>query len=262
MKIKHIKLLKRTIVSLSIVGLLSACSLTTSSYNQSSNEDLFAKALQSPSRSAVDKAKDEGRKPQQVMQFFGIEKGMTVLEIVSTGGYYTEVISKRVGTKGRVIAHNNKFILEIFDGRFAKEFAQHTADNRLPNVEHYIKEFGQFDILEQVDVATIVLNYHDLYSNLAKEKRMKLLSQIKMALKPGGIIGIIDMESDSGAHQPKLHRIYHQRVLDELAEAGFMFEAKADFLKNNDDDHSKVVFDPAIRGKADRFVLKFKKPTV
>ncbi len=257
MKFTQIQLFKKTVVSLSVGVLLSACSLTT---NQSNNENLFAKALQSPLRSAVDKAKDPGRKPQQVMQFFGIEKDMTVLEILSSGGYYTEVISKRVGKKGRVIAHNNKFILKAFDGKFAKDFELHTTNNRLPNVAHYIKEFGQFDLHEQADVATIVLNYHDMYSNLGKEKRMKVISQIKMALKPGGIIGIIDMESKNGPHQPKLHRIYHQRVLDELAEAGFIFEAKADFLENVDDDHSKVVFDPAIRGKTDRFVLKFRKP--
>jgi len=262
MEIIQIKNVKRTIVSLSIVGFLSACSLTTSPNNQSNSEDLFAKKLQSAERSATDRAKDENRKPQQVMQFFGVEKGMTVLELLSSGGYYTEVISKRVGNKGRVIAHNNKFILQVFDGRFAKDFEQHTANNRLPNVEHYIKEFGQFDIHEQVDVATIVLNYHDMYSNLDKERRMTLLSQIKRALKPGGVVGIIDMESTSGTHQPKLHRIYHQRVLDELAEAGFLFEAKADFLKNANDDHSKVVFDPTIRGKADRFVLRFSKPRV
>ncbi|NQZ82192.1 MAG: class I SAM-dependent methyltransferase [Colwellia sp.] len=275
---KQLKSLNKILLSFSIAGLLSACNLAShpsnnsvsSSVNssgsnatsQNMDEISFANSLQSPQRSATDKARDEGRKPQQVMQFFGIEKGMTVLEIVSTGGYYTEVLSHRVGTKGKVIAHNNKFILEVFDGRFSKEFEQRTADNRLANVEHYIKEFGQFDLNAQADVVTIVLNYHDLYSNIAKDKRMNLLSQIKRALKPGGIIGIIDMEANSGAHQSKLHRVYHQHVLDELIEAGFIFDAQADFLKNSDDDHSKVVFDPSIRGKTDRFVFRFRKPMV
>ena len=31
-------------------------------------------------------------------------------------------------------------------------------------------------------------------------------------------------------------------------------------LRNMDDDYSKVVFDPAVRGKTDRFILKFEKP--
>ncbi len=268
------KSLNKILLSFSIAGLLSACNLaqhssnsplnmsTSSATSQNMDEILFAQTLLSSQRSATDKTRDEGRKPQQVMQFFGIEKGMTVLELLSSGGYYTEVLSHRVGEKGKVIAHNNKFILEVFDGRFGEEFMQRTADNRLPNVEHYIKEFGQFNIFHQVDVATIVLNYHDFYSNLDKEKRMKLLSQIRTALKPGGVVGIIDMQARNGVHQPKLHRVYHQRVLDELVEAGFVFDAKANFLKNADDDHSKVVFDPSIRGKVDRFVLRFKKPMV
>lgn len=266
MKNKQIKSLNKILLSFSIAGLLSACTLashpSSSSKSNKMDENLFANALQSSERSTLDKAKDEGRKPQQVMQFFGIEKGMTVLEVLSSGGYYTEVLSHRVGKQGRVIAHNNQFILEAFEGRFGKEFQQRTDNNRLANVEHYIKEFGQFNLNQQVDVVTIVLNYHDMYSNLDKAKRMKLLSQIKTALKPGGVIGIIDMEANMGAHQAKLHRVYHQRVLDELAEAGFVFDAKADFLKNADDDHTKMVFDPSVRGKTDRFVLRFKKPLV
>jgi len=127
-------------------------------------------------------------------------------------------------------------------------------------VNHYVKEFGDFDLNQQVDVVTVVLNYHDLYSNAPKAMRLKILSQLKAALKPGGVLGIIDMEAGKGMHQPKLHRIYHQRVRDELAEAGFTLDAEANFLKNPNDDYSKMVFDPSVRGKTDRFVFRFKKP--
>ena len=78
--------------------------------------------MQSAQRSEADKNRDASRKPQKVMQFFGVEQGMTVLEIISSGGYYTEVLSHRVGESGKVYAHNNKFMLEVFEGRFGKEF--------------------------------------------------------------------------------------------------------------------------------------------
>jgi predicted methyltransferase len=223
------------------------------------NEAKFSKALQSEHRAEKDKKRDAGRKPQEVMKFFGIEPGMTVLEILSSGGYYTEVLSHRVGEKGKVIAQNNKFILEVMDGRFGKEFSKRTAGNRLANVEHYKKEFGEFDLNNEVDVVTVVLNYHDMYSVMPKETRIKILNQLKRSLKPGGILGLIDMESGAGEHNPKLHRIHHQRVRDELTEAGFSLDAEASFLKNNQDDYSKMVFDPSVRGKTDRFVFKFKK---
>jgi predicted methyltransferase len=46
----------------------------------------------------------------------------------------------------------------------------------------------------------------------------------------------------------------------EVEAAGFQFEAEIDDLKNPEDDHSRTVFDPLIRGKTDQFVFKFRKP--
>jgi len=247
--------IKNSLIALSLVSLISACSST-----QMPNNKDFLSAMQSSERSAEDKARDEGRKPEKVMDFFDIQPGMSVLEVLSSGGYYTEILSHRVGESGKVFAQNNRFILDVFDGRFAKEFELRTQNKKLPNVSHYITEFGEFDLKEQVDAVTIVLNYHDMYSNFDEEKRFKVLDQIKTALKPGGTLGIIDMEAVEGVHNPKLHRIHHQIVKDELAQAGFILEAEASFLNNSQDDYSKVVFDPSVRGKTDRFVFKFIKP--
>ncbi len=247
-------LINRTLIALTLAGTLAACQSTM----DASSTDTFAQNLINSDRPASDKERDVGRKPAEVVDFFGIQDGMTVLEILSSGGYYTEILSQRVGSKGKVIAQNNRFILDIFDGRFAKELDGRLANKRLNNVEHYVKEFGEFDIENQVDVVTIVLNYHDMYSNFPKAKRMKVLQQIKKSLKPGGTVGVIDMESNNG-NQKDLHRISQDLVINDFADAGFKLEAKADFLKNPADDYSKVVFDKAVRGKTDRFVFKFVK---
>jgi predicted methyltransferase len=247
--------IKKRLIALSLVSLISACGNT-----QTSNNNDFPLSIQNIERSERDKARDAGRKPEKVMDFFDIQSGMSVLEVLSSGGYYTELLSNRVGKQGIVYAHNNRFILDVFDGRFAKEFERRTQEDRLENVNHYIKEFGDFDLKEQIDAVTIVLNYHDMYSNFDTQKRRKVLSQIKTALKPGGTLGIIDMEAGKGEHNPKLHRIHHQIVRDELAQAGFILEAEARFLKNSTDDYSKDVFDPSVRGKTDRFVFKYIKP--
>ena len=228
--------------------------------SHTSDKDAFRQLLQSEQRAQADRDRDEGRKPEKVMQFFGIEPGMTVLELLASGGYYTEVISHRVGDTGKVIAQNNQFILAVRDGRFAKEFDNRIANQRLPNVSHYKKEFGEFDLNNEVDVVTLVLNYHDLYSSASKDKRMEILAQLKKALKPGGILGVIDMESNTDEHNPKLHRVNQRYVKKELLEAGFELDGEAAFLRNPNDDYSKMVFDPAVRGKTDRFVLRFIKP--
>jgi predicted methyltransferase len=249
--------IKQAILSLGILTVLTS----SVAFSHDATETKFVKALQSEQRAQTDRDRDAGRQPEKVMHFFGIQSGMTVLEVLSSGGYYTEVLSHRVGSTGKVIAQNNQFILTVFDGRFAKEFDHRVAKQRLPNVSHYKKEFGDFDLDNEVDVVTVVLNYHDLYSSASKEKRMKILAQLKKALKPGGILGLIDMESNTKEHNPKLHRVNQNYVKQELAEAGFELDGEAAFLRNPNDDYSKVVFDPAVRGQTDRFVLRFKKPS-
>ena len=42
--------------------------------------------------------------------------------------------------------------------------------------------------------------------------------------------------------------------------AGFEFVAESFVLDNPNDDGTKGVFDPSIRGKTDQFILKFRKP--
>lgn len=244
----------KTLVALAFTGTLVACQST----NDQAAVDDFRQQLQTSDRPDADKKRDVGRKPAEVMSFFGVEPGMTVMEVLSSGGYYTEILSQRVKGEGKVIAQNNRFILDVFDGRFSKEFNQRLENQRLSNVEHYVKEFGEFDISNQVDVVTIVLNYHDMYSNFSKEKRMKVLSQIKQALKKDGVVGVIDMESSNG-NQKDLHRISKDLVIADFKEAGFKLDAEADFLRNPSDDYSKIVFDPSVRGKTDRFVMKFSK---
>ena len=42
--------------------------------------------------------------------------------------------------------------------------------------------------------------------------------------------------------------------------AGFKFESESKLLANASDDHTKGVFDPALRGHTDQFIYKFRKP--
>ena len=251
-------MMKKTIItSLVTLGLASLLSVSFVQAKSMADKQ-FMSAMQSSERAEADKARDENRKPDKVMEFFGVKPGMSVLEILASGGYYTEVLSHRVGDTGKVYAQNNKFILEVLNGRFAKEFDARTANNRLNNVIHYKSEFNEIGLKKQIDVVTIVLNYHDFYSNIAKEKRISILKELKATLKPGGVLGLIDMESGTEVHNKDLHRIHHQKVRDEFKEAGFVLDAEADFLRNANDDYSKMVFDSSVRGKTDRFVFRFK----
>ena len=158
-------LVNRTLIALALVGTLAACQSTT----ESSNIETFSQQLVSSDRPDTDKGRDEGRKPAQVMEFFGVKKGMTVLEVLSSGGYYTEILSQRVGDHGKVIAQNNRFILDVFDGRFSKEFDKRFDNNRLNNVDHYIEIY--------LDYLKIVLSKYNCISLLIQKSFHTMLAR-------------------------------------------------------------------------------------
>jgi predicted methyltransferase len=82
-------------------------------------------------------------------------------------------------------------------------------------------------------------------------------------MKPGAVLGIVDHAAARGAPQETgntLHRIDPQLARSEIEKAGFVFEEAADMLHNANDDHSLNMADPAIRGRTDRFVMRFRKP--
>jgi predicted methyltransferase len=58
----------------------------------------------------------------------------------------------------------------------------------------------------------------------------------------------------------KLHRIDPARVRRDFEAAGFEYDGATDVLRHPDDDHTRVVFDEAIRGRTDQFVYRFRKP--
>jgi len=83
------------------------------------------------------------------------------------------------------------------------------------------------------------------------------------SLKPGGLFVIVDHAAAAGAGTTvahDLHRIEIAAVKAEVEAAGFKLEAESPLLRDASDPHTASVFDPAIRGKTDQFILKFRKP--
>ena len=69
--------------------------------------DRIAAALAHPDRAEEDAVRDEARKPIQVVEFIGVETGMTILDVASSTGWYAEVLAAAVGPEGTVIAQNS-----------------------------------------------------------------------------------------------------------------------------------------------------------
>jgi predicted methyltransferase len=218
-------------------------------------------ALMDESRSTEDKARDGGRKPAEVMAFLGVEPGMTVIDVIAASGYYTEVLSRTVGPRGKVYAQNPAAVLKFSDGANDKALATRLADNRLPNVIRWDRETTDLGIApNSIDFAMTALNFHDVYNGSGKDAAVSFAKLVFDVLKPGAVFGVIDHEGAAAADNQSLHRMQGGLALEALLEAGFSIESTSNTLRNPEDDLSKMVFDPSIRGKTDRFLIKARKP--
>ncbi|MGH0030721.1 MAG: class I SAM-dependent methyltransferase [Myxococcota bacterium] len=221
----------------------------------------LAEALASEDRPAEDRARDADRKPVEIVAFLGVQPGDTVIDLMAAGGYYTEVLSIAVGETGTVHAQNPQQMLRIRDGAIGEALTQRLADDRLPNVVRQDLSIGALRVDPgTVDAALTALNFHDVYNRRGKDAAIAYLRNVYHFLEPGGVLVLIDHAGNPDADNAKLHRIDEALVKEAIEASPFTLDATSDVLRNPDDDHTKNVFDPEIRGKTDRFVLRLKKP--
>lgn len=228
------------------------------------NTDIAA-ALASPERIESDRPSDPLRRPDLVLEFFELEPGMTVLDLFSGAGYYTEIVSRVVGPDGKVVAHNNDAYLAYAKDPIAKRF----ESNRLDNVERITAEADSLDLpSDQFDLALAMLTWHDFYyldeaNGWPAIDESQMVTTLCKAVKPGGILGISDhvaaKGSDPGKSAQQLHRIDPAQIRKDLDGSCFEYVGEIKVLRNPADDLHKPMFDESVRGKTDRVVYKFRK---
>ena len=126
-----------------------------------------------------------------------------------------------------------------------------------------IVEASYMDIApKSVDLAVIVMAYHDAYWIDEKEGWPAIntdgfVESIKRMLKPGGKLLIVDHNAAPGTGKEAagtLHRLNEDWAKKSLTSHGFVFEKSYDGLRNPNDQLDKMVYDPAVKGKTDRYV--------
>ncbi len=235
--------------------------LTTVAIPTTAQADLAA-ALAAESRSEEDRARDAGRKPAEVLAWLGIGPGTTVMDLVASGGWYTEVLSIAVGPEGKVYAQNPPMFLQFRDGYYDKAMATRLADGRLANVERVDRDLQDTGIpAGTLDAALTALNFHDVHNMGGDQAAVDFLAAVKTLLKPGGVLGLIDHYGDADKDNTTLHRLNHATAWPIIEAAGFEVTS-SDMLRNPDDDRTSNVFEEAIRGKTDRVLYKLVKPAV
>jgi predicted methyltransferase len=225
----------------------------------------YASFVAAPGRTDEDTAKDAARKPAEVLAFAKIMPGQTVFEMEAGAGYYTELLSRAVGPDGKVIMQAPK----EFESFYKDALAARLKDNRLANVTQSWSMFDKLDAADgSVDVVTWFQGPHELFckkecGDLKMGELDPVFAEVSRILKPGGYFVIMDHAAPTGAPTTTgndLHRIDPMVVKAAATTAGFALDEESGMLANTEDDHSKNVFDPAIRGKTDQFLLRYKKP--
>ncbi len=207
---------------------------------------------------------DADRRPTEVLTFLGIKKGDKVLDYNAGAGYYTQIMSRAVGPKGVVTAWNASQF--VSNEKAKAKWAVMTQQN--PNIRHVMQPFDGFSAApKSYSFALLHLVYHDLYwqssqFGVPKTDPDAVLKNLYLAMKSGGVVGVIDhvgAPGDTRVIVDKTHRIDPETVKADFKRAGFKFVGSSDILRMRGDDLKRNVFEPGLRGKTDRFILKFKK---
>ena len=218
-------------------------------------------ALTDARRPAEDVARDASRHPAETLAFAGIEPGEKVGEIFPGGGYFTRLFAVAVGDEGRVyptirpdgVAGEYETPVIAVAGQYTNAVMARTPYDALA-------------YSEPLDVIFTAQNYHDMaLTAYALGDRARMNATAFAALKPGGVYIIIDHSAVADTPiatdaETTNHRIDQAAVRREVEAAGFVFDGESDVLRNPADARALSVFDPAIRGSTDQFMMRFRKP--
>jgi ubiquinone/menaquinone biosynthesis C-methylase UbiE len=157
------------------------------------------------------------------MDVLKIKEGSSVADIGAGSGWFTVRAARRVGTAGTVYAVDiNQDYLKYIDERAKKE--------ELPNIHTVLgKEDDALLPANSADAALILKTYHEIAAPL------RLMRNLRAALRPGALVGIIDRNGrgdDHGLDQPV--------VVRELERAGYALVESYDFVKPDGMDYFLV----------------------
>jgi predicted methyltransferase len=272
---------RRIVAGLTLLGALAAASCGPSRQAVHSAEDaLFAQtaidlAVDSPSRTPANVARDRYRHPSETLAFFGVRPSDTVVEIWPSGGWYTEILAPLLSARGTYFAVGPDHQLASARALAAKDptlygetrfaaFPAAAGEARVPD--------GSADI---------VLTFRNVHNWLGADPPVaqEAFRQMFAMLRKGGTLGVVEHrlpeESDSARERTSGYvRVSTVRALAESA--GFRLvdssEINANALDTKDYPNGVWSLPPALRGGAadrdrflaigesDRMTLKFVKP--
>jgi predicted methyltransferase len=291
------------ITSLALLATLAACSKTEQQAAEvttpaaeapAATENAIIVAVNSDTRTSEDKARDRFRHPAESLEFWGLQPGMTILEVQPGGGWWTEILAPYAqATGGKYYATgadlDNPELSEgarkaraDFESRFAAK----------PDVYGTVSlvNFGTKSAPLPADTFDFILTARSVHGWMGNGIEEKVFKDLYGTLKPGGILAVEQHRAKPGVQDPKAESGYvtEEHVIKLAQNAGFELVEKSEINANPADtaDHPFGVWtlppssrtrpysegadanDPKFDrtkydaiGESDRMTLKFRKPT-
>jgi len=229
----------------------------TRTYQAMALADVQRAAIVDPLRPAEEVARDPLRRPDRILAFAQVAPGQKIADIRPGAGYFTRLFARTVGDTGRVYAF-------IPNRTAARE--DPLADSLAALYPNVVRINGDLDTMrfpEPLDTVFMSQEYHDFHIPAFNTDVARMNQAVFAALKPGGTYIVIDHAGRPGTTNTEvlsLHRIEGAFLRREVEAAGFVFDGESTAVANPEDDRTINVFDPAIRGRTDQFVYRFRKP--
>ena len=237
----------------SLLLVLSGCTTVSSRDTRPGlDAESIRKVIESPIRTDQDRRMDASRRPAELLTLMQVGPGMRVLDVSAGGGYTSQLLALAVGSTGMVWAQREQP---------GAALSKRLNDQPQPNLAVALRPYENPVPAEapQLDLVTLILNYHDI--TYQPVDRAKMNQRIFDALKPGGHYVLIDHAAKAGADissGKSLHRIDPAIVITEAQRAGFMVEAQSDAWRDPSDTREGSSGDS--RNPSDKFALRFVKP--
>jgi predicted methyltransferase len=270
---------KCVLTALAVALVAAACASAQNS--QETTAESLDRVLADGHRPASDRDRDAFRHPKETLLFFGLRPQMQVVEIWPEPGWYTEIIAPLVKEQGKYYAAmaaarpDNAYVsarIKAYQDRFAAHpelygkielttFAQDAKDIAPP---------GSVDM---------VVTFRNIHNWMAGGWAPQAFAAMYKALKPGGILGVVEHRGNPQLPQdPKAKSGYvrEEDAIHLIESQGFALVAQSEINANPKDtkDYPQGVWTlpPVYRlgdkdkdtytaiGESDRFTLKFVKP--
>ncbi len=242
--------------------------------------DLLDKAIAAEHRSEGNRARDQYRHPKETLAFFGLEPGMTVVELYPGGGWYTEVLAPALGENGRLIgAQFEATDPPAYRPGVVSRYEQMLARPEFGNTTMVtLSDAGQLDGVDDAS-ADMVLTFRNVHNWMSAGTFDAVVAEVARVLKPGGVFGVVEHRAAEGVDPAESARrgyVPESYVIERADAAGLVLEARSEINANPNDtkDYARGVWelpptlggDEANReamiaiGESDRMTLKFVKP--